>query len=272
MGACGPRVQLPFAAAACWLLGACAAPIAYPRSAELLDGGRTRFRLSSYTVGFADTHAQAEIEGTSDTYSDLSPARTRWNTSGLEWLLGPALSHEGGFDLSLEVCELGALGSLVRVGGELRCAVLQERWGAPFSLAASGAAFSYIQEEREGFRFGLDGSRWIAGWGPLFGAYVDYGTSPREIFDSDLPSLFREIGSDDGSISALRDEWRLAVPLGIALRGGSAGGALAIVTEYTLFARDRRPPTLDTDAGTGTVTSFDQHWAVFLTGSVWVSP
>jgi hypothetical protein len=263
------------------LIGACAAPVAYPRSAELLEGGRTRVRASGPLVGLADTSAQAVLDSSAhETYSDLSAARVRNGAfPGLDWILGPFLSVEGGFDLSLGVCEIGGLLSFLRVGAELRCGLLQERWGAPFSLAASVAGLYPIDlggvlfpmRDRGGFRAGFDGSFRLGGWGPLLGAYVDHGTQRRALLDRRMPMSEDLFFKKYSTIVAVRDEWRLAVPLGVALYGERGGGAIAVIVEHTLSARDRVPPVArgdDLGPYISSVTAFEQHWAVFLAGSV----
>jgi hypothetical protein len=134
-----PQIGANVAAALCCLVSGCTAPIVYPRSADLLDGGRTRFRLGVNAVGVAPTSARVELEpGTSTTISGLSASRAHVGSSW-SWILEPLVSPERGFDVSLDLCETGGLLSFVRIGAELRCGVLQQDSGAPFSLAASSA-------------------------------------------------------------------------------------------------------------------------------------
>jgi hypothetical protein len=260
----------------CCLLGGCTAPVVYPRSADLLDAGRGRLRVAGNFVGIATTSARVESEsGASDTFSDLSASRARSNFPDLDWLFGPVLSLEGGVDLSLGLCEVGGLLSLLRVGAELRCGLLQEDRGAPFSVAASGAYLYpvdvgdlYSMKDRGGFRAGIDSSFRIGNWGPLIGAYVDHGTQRRVLMDSNLPKPDSLFGNQAGEIVALRDEWRLAVPLGATFYGPRGGASIALLTEYTLSARDREAPELTSWDSTGNpVTHFEQHWALFLTAS-----
>lgn len=137
--------------------------------------------------------------------------------SSVSW--SPMIS--GGARGSLGGCEVGGIYQLLRIGGELRCGLLQERWGHPLSVALAGAiALDYGPYTAVFARLGLDASRRFGPVELIADAYLSAGDAYRYLED---PSVVPIEGPLPGSQSVVRREVRLTVPLGIAFRATQLG-------------------------------------------------
>lgn len=272
---------------ACALLGlllvlmanACAAPLVYPRSAELAEAGKFRLRGGT-TAGLVFKQADVVIDGRQLEAYDVVAARDRSNGfPAVDWL-GAVISHELAVDASMGWCEAGSLLSFVRVGAELRCAVLDEDLGAPFSVAASVAAlyqFSIAGLEGDpnpwgSWRAGIDTSVRMTGMTPLLGIYVDHGQQRRELLDDDvLGGSHGDFVYNRHTVVVIRDEWRLASPIGVSwpVRPKLAV-TLGLVPELTLYASPAAESSglYSSDSPDDALIDFDQRWAIFAAVTV----
>ena len=206
---------------------ACMTPI-HPRSAEVA----APLELSWDTHVPLTTLAPGKVTGVG---VENPEAPTRVELSGLSGQLGDGTAATilpFWWELEARVgifapCELGAFAGLLRLGGELRCQVLDEDEGpAPFSLAASGAAaFLPLFERNAGwFRGGVDLSRRFATWSVMTNLYVSRGLEGHRLELGEVPD---NIGFDepdpnqtyDGEsipyVQIARQETRLALALGV---------------------------------------------------------
>jgi hypothetical protein len=272
-------------------LAGCAAPVMHPRTADVLDAHRLRLRGNTVLVAIAPSTAvlQSGDETMTDSgeYSDLWTARqlrTRWPI--VDAVTGVLFSFELQAAYSLfDGCEGGARLGFVRIGAELRCAVLDEDWGAPLSAALSvGAAqqlgyFLVGGRVRNGsyntaprgseLRAGLDLSKRLSGVTPLLNINLGYVRQVRDIV-SGLPSFEGHHFSEAGNIFVERDELRLSLPVGLAFEYEPHSAhdqrtrvMLGVVPELTLQAWERFSAYQEVDGSV--VADFEQHWALYLT-------
>jgi hypothetical protein len=181
-------------------------------------------------------------------------------------------------------CEVGGMLGFVRIGLELRCALLDERDYAPFSAAISAGAAQQIMggfgllilEEGEDYkvgqelRIGLDLSSRGEDVTPLLNVGLGYLLQYREILNGLPVQDDDDAYPDMGEIYVWRDELRLSVPLGLAFEYGDYELAsrgrwtVAVVPEITLAAWNRTTPRHQGLQGTS-VSDFEQVWAIYLT-------
>ena len=178
---------------------ACAAcqPAAFPRTAEVAPHGKIT----------AEVHMQTGAwEPQRTVTADGRELRA-------EAAFFPMLS--GGFRVGVRGCEFGGAYAMTRVLGEVRCGILQERNGAPFSLATSGAiGIDYGPVTRPVGRVGVDLSVRLGPVRPLVDVYLSTADQLRWIEDPWDPP---PDGPVPGSKSVVRTEVRLTVPFGIAI-------------------------------------------------------
>jgi hypothetical protein len=267
----------------------CAAPVMHARTGDVLHKGESRVSIATVLYVQAESSAVLqsadEMATPSGTYDDGSTGRFfRSSSVTQDNVVGPFLSIELRVAHAFfEGCEIGGMLGWVRIGAELRCALLDEREGAPFAAALSGGAAQHLPgaigyllsgETSEDFssgqelRIGLDLSAHGRDVSPLLNVGLGYIHQYREILDG-LPR-FDETPPDLGEIYVWRDELRLSVPIGFALEFGeywdpSNGRVIfAVVPEITLAANNRTTPRYQ-PISSSTVTDFEQTWAVYIT-------
>jgi hypothetical protein len=128
-------------------------------------------------------------------------------------------------------CEVGALLGFFRLGGELRCGLLDETRGAPFSLAAAagGAFLPFYGRGGPWWRAGLDLSRQHQRLLWMLNPYVSRGPEGHQMLLEDYPADYLDTGPDPTHsynaspyLQVVRSEWRLAAAVGVGFLTGSA--------------------------------------------------
>lgn len=222
------------------VLGGCLAPI-HARTAEVAMPGELRMdaHVPLLFVAVGDARAVAPgaegeepraltIEGPSIGMDEVNGAGVFpfwWELSFAFGLFRP--------------CETGVMLGLFRLGGELRCGLVQQRWGQPISLAISAAAAAVPLYDRPGlwWRGGVDLSRWWEHLALIGNLYVTsgpeaylVGSPPEEHWDRPL----EELNADEpgGQLLLSREELRLALALGLGVRA-SRSSTLAFVVGLT---------------------------------------
>ena len=139
--------------------------------------------------------------------------------SSVSWSPIVSVSARG----SLGGCEIGGLYQSLRIGGEVRCGLLQERWGHPLSVALAGlVAVDFGPYTAVFGRIGIDASRRFGPIKLVADACVSAGDAYRYLQDPDDVPIE---GPFPGSQSIVRREVRLTVPLGIAIRTAQLGNS-----------------------------------------------
>lgn len=272
------------------VLAACAAPVAYPRTGAVLQAGHGRLTAAST---WALTYTQARIATPAGTaaqsslspgaYSDNTAQRTDFaagagredfSTQVFQGALAAVFAAEFGFSYSpFGECELGTLVGLVRVGGELRCAVVEEARHQPVSVAMSAAVLKqlWLWDFGPEYRAGLDLSMRSTFRGmridPLINLYLGFGPRHWTIADSRLPDGAPRPGPEFARITQDRQQWTLSIPIGLAAGQGDdsrAGLVLAIVPEFTLAAHNLGPAKYS-GGEPAAVSGFRQFWSLYFT-------
>jgi hypothetical protein len=254
-----------------WLATGCTAPVIHPRTAEVAKPGGFRV-AGGLNHGFAPASVRERTvpvepgapRPVARDYHGSAASAVRGGYTPLS-LLFTGVSAELGLAVGVfRPCELGGLASLLRVGLELRCAVLDEQAGAPFALALAAGALhrtAFINANGFAFRGGLELSSRGPDVSPLFNAYLRYGPTMRMLRSSDMPLGASGWFPRDG-VQVTRDELVLSVPIGVALARGQHL-IFALVPEYTLQARNTE---LECIGCTGwDATGFEQRWALYFT-------
>ena len=168
--------------------------------------------------------------------------------SNIAWF--PILS--GSARGSLGLCEFGGIYQLTRIGGEVRCGLLQERLDHPISIALSGAmTLDYGPYTGWFGRIGFDISRRFGPITPLVDVYLSTGDGMRWMED---PSHPPPDGPVPGAKSIVRRELRMTVPFGFAIKtaqleGGNDAPWVYIVAGGTpWFLLDKGPCQNDNHA------------------------
>lgn len=268
-------VRLPFTSLSLLaLLSACAAPVAYPRSARIQQQGVVQVGLHSnvnytpmeVTVAEPGGAGEQRLRSHPDGFDSSSPRQL----AALPFIAEPHVRMGLGGDF-----ELGGILSAFRGGVELRAAVLDERAGAPLSLALSGALMVTPVIGREprtpAARAGLDASAELDGVTPTLGLYLGYGTHHHDDLSS---GAFDDSGLRGAEVR--RDELRLSVPVGLQLFAGERwdGVTLGVVPEWTLRSAvdaidcGAACSNIQPGAPQPRVTGFRQSHALFITVGV----
>jgi len=180
-------------------------PAAFPRSGEIVPRGQFAADVHLPIVQWEPQ--KVIVPGTNG----------RQLVSSVSW--SPVIS--GAVRGSLGGCEIGGLYQWLRVGGEIRCGLLQERWGHPLSIALGGLlAFDFGIVTAPFGRIGLDVSRRFGPLKLLADVYMSAGDAYRYLED---PSIIPIEGPLPGARAIVRREVRLTVPLGIAIRTAQLG-------------------------------------------------
>jgi hypothetical protein len=259
------------AALLCAVVSACTAPVAYPRTGEVLLAGGLRLSEGT-TGGIAPTTATvAQPPGNvARTYRDLVPAGrydTYW-TKAATLAFTPFFSPEFGFGVApLDGVELGALLGLARAGAELRVGVLGRNGGLVAAAISAGVAKQVVMPPHAvEYRAGLDFSLRTGLVMPLVNVYLAHVPSERGVL---LPEpTTQDPRAHSGMVVSDRDELRLSVPVGIAVWGQDRANDLALnwvialVPEITLASQARKPTYFTEDEKIA--ATLQQTWAVFL--------
>lgn len=177
-------------------------------------------------------------------------------------------------------CEIGSLLGVFRLGGELRCALLDEREGAPLSIAASaGAAYTPLLGRAGPWaRLGVDVSLAAAGAHWMGNLYLTHGIEGHRLFPSDAPDDFADpidAGmSHDGEalpyLQVARRETRIAAAIGW---GPGEGHQTFVLGLAPYFVLDAGPVSYAECGGCARfeAADFDERFGVLLTvGMAWL--
>ena len=251
----------------------------HPRTAELLPegevGGGGTFTVGGYAPGeffLADGRTATGDTAMRSTMHALGYLLyIHLNTAGhvryapLSWL-------ELGWDLGIQ-----------HQGMEVRFALLDERAGAPLSMAASvEAAWRPFEALDAGwFAAGFDLSRRFGVVAPLLNVYLTYGVEAHAL-SIEGTSLHSGCGSfgDPGcgeygpppSPRAVRDELRLNVSAGVSFAvGDEYEGILRVQPYVVLWADDFRSLSCDGCSNTKPV-DFEEVWGMHFTLGLGYTP
>ncbi|MDD9938703.1 MAG: hypothetical protein OXT09_34145 [Myxococcales bacterium] len=259
----------------------CSSPVIAPRTANVRDAGEVAVRLSGHAHR---TEVEARIAAPPDAPADEEQiVRSDRSRTGVE-LLGQAIllpataEAQPAFGIA-DGLELNGLASMRRLGLELRGQLLDERDGAPLSLALSGAGMFGVLSGPEGprARGGLDLSVDADAVLWLLGLYVGYGP---QLYEFSQGGWVRHGGFTPAfDIAVERDEVRLSVPFGIAFpTGRRAAIVLGVAPEWTVQSEVTRArceeagdcrAVLDDDSVVELpITSFSQTFEFFITLSL----
>lgn len=255
------------------LLSACAVPVAMPRTGEVLRPGELRLG-SAALAGVAPTTATA-TSPTQDphTVRGYSPTAVGWssdlgNTIGAVFF-GPEVQASYGL---FEPCELGAFLSFARAGAEVRCGTSRSNRG-PVQLAFSGAIATTTVLDVPGmwWRGGMDLSFGRGDIAPMLNLVVGYVPWRRGV------TYFDKYRTEWTAWSAYRHdrgEYRLSVPVGVAVRGESRDGertatvVVALVPEITFWSRSLEPPLPPEEPDVDIQQTFALFLVVSMSGSI----
>jgi hypothetical protein len=175
-------------------------PAAFPRTADVAPSG--------------GLSAEAHLQALSFEPQTVRLDDGRTLSSPISFAPIAHVALRGGFGGGLGGCEAGGFFAMPRVGGELRCGVLQERLGDPISVAVSGAGgldYGYVFGAFG--RMGVEVSRWFGRIAPMVNLHLSTAEQYRYIEDpEDVPIE----GPFGGAKSIERREIRATLPLGIA--------------------------------------------------------
>lgn len=172
-------------------------PAAFPRTGEVAARGQVTGEVALQAVAYEPQRARLP-DG-------------REITSKVAFF--PAI--HGGVRVGLGGCEVGGVYGMTRVLVESRCGIFQERWGAPLSVALSGAwGLDYGPTFGAFGRIGLDMSVRLGPLRPIVDVYFSQSHELRYVEDSADPPIE---GPLPGSKSVARDELRITVPVGLAI-------------------------------------------------------
>lgn len=255
MGNVPSKLELASAWVLIWALvalsEACAVPVTYGRTGKVLDAGT--MSLAGVTgTGVAPTQGYVtnQSDGAPDRkFEGYSPGAYGPKTSSWVAILSaPAFSGEGSAAISpFGVCEVGGFLGLSRVGGELRCGASILGLDVALSAAAGVSAVGLSAGQALMYRAGLDlspseGFRTRnASLVPLLDVY--FGYIPWQRWAND------ESRSDPGPmgidrVSSNRGEYRLSVPVGLAVLSHHDSGSMranvsfSLIPEITLAHRE----------------------------------
>ena len=221
-----------------------------PRPAEVAAPGQWSFDayVPLGTVGFASVDAVHREPGT----NEQTALSIDGPTTGLEQIVGtgppPFWWEVSGRIGVVAGCELAVMVGFFRLGGEGRCALLDQRKGAPLS-AAVGLAAAYQPFYHRGgpwWRGSLDlskrlGKHYIL----MLNTYVSQGPEGR-ILVGGIPEEYWDLPPDpnvshqaSAAIYAVRDEWRISPALGVGITLKGKYAAVVGVVPYFIVDTDR---------------------------------
>lgn len=217
------------------------------RTGELLEAGHVGVGVSlpvaSYAPGRFETSSGGYAEGNSAQRSVMMP---------LGYLLFHAFDSVGHLHYApLAWLELGLSAGAQQQGLDVRFALLDERAGAPLSLAVglAGAFRPFDALDRGFYALGFDASRWFGDVAPLLDVWVSYGPEAHAVSLEETP-LVRECGGfgEEGCgeygpprhARAVRDELRLAMAFGVAFRASEVHRVTLALQPYVTLATPGR--------------------------------
>ena len=258
----------------------CGAPVTYPRSAEIYEGPRyavhTNVSHGNATASFERDATDGSMAVETTEYEGHASSPLWGENSGLrltEVLFN--LDGEVGF-APTEWLYFGMSLSLQASGAELRMQALSERDGKPLSATFALGALtpSFVGDDGVGARFGLDLSRTFDGFELVLGGYGSW--EPRErnmhadnfVFPSNETPRWH-IGRT--GLTVLRNEWKVSIPFGVAMRLGDSKLIFGVVPEVTLDAH-LVESVCTGPCGVGTLSDYEQDFALYITLSGVVEP
>jgi hypothetical protein len=164
----------------------------YPRTAEVLPDKRLALGYNLHTMV-------------------IEPQQVvRQDRSKVDSVVGFFPDMEGNARFGTGTCEIAlAYAPVLSAIAEVRCPIVQERWGAPISVAFSGAAGATKLLSSSGAapnaRIGIDISHRIGNVVPLIDIYLSTGTGAHYITTSTFNTSNLE-----------RQEVRLTIPIGVS--------------------------------------------------------
>ena len=196
-------------------------------------GGAAFSLAASSTIGLGKADARLE---------DGSRGTTTGNSGPIAVFPGSILP---GLEMNFRFavfprCEMGFFFPYLRLGGELRCAILDEKLHSPVSLAGSVALGYLPMRGGPWVRTGFDLSHRFKKVAPLFNVYLTYGPVGHALGLGGVPS---DGGGGQGSWAwILRDELRLEMAVGLAIqtegkRNFSADVFFGVAPHVVLYTR-----------------------------------
>lgn len=174
-------------------------PAAFPRTAEVAPRG----------------HITSEVAIQAVAYEPQRVVNSLGRPLGSNVAFFPIIS--GAVRVGFGGCEGGGVYAMTRLLGEIRCGLLQERRGAPFSLALSGAfGLDYGPYLGPVARIGLDASVRLGPLRPLVNVYLSSSRELRYVEDH-APEVPPIEGPMPAAATVQRNEIRITVPLGLAI-------------------------------------------------------
>lgn len=175
-------------------------PAAFPRTAEVAPRGRIAIEGAMQVVA----------------YEPQRVVKTNGRPLGSNVAFFPLLTV--GVRAGFGGCEVGGIYAMTRLLAEIRCGLLQERRGDPFSLATSGGFgidYGYAGLRPVG-RIGLDASIRLGRLRPLVNVYLstNYGLRYVEDHAPEKPPIE---GPLPASEAIVRNEVRITIPFGLAI-------------------------------------------------------
>ena len=218
------RALFPVAVvAAAVTAGACASALR-PRTAEVMDPGRAAFSIAAnatFGLGYVDLELP---EGERKTLKGNSGA-----LGDFPFTLMPAIEMGLRFGI-FPRCELGLMFPYLRLGGEIRCAILDERKMSPVSLAGSVGAAYLVWRGGPYVRAGFDVSRRFKTkhpLAPMLNLYVSYGPQGHALGMSSKEVPFAGGAEQAPWAWILRDEVRLEMAVGMSITAKEEHGMKA---------------------------------------------
>jgi hypothetical protein len=239
-----------------------------PRTADVL--GRRELAFSTHLpmgayapgrVGIEDERGSHLAAGNSG--SALAPGHLLIMTG---FLAGIELGVRAGLGAG---CEAGLMLGYVRVGAEVRCAVVDEDSGQPLSVAVAGAGGYSFRGDGGFARLGLDVSRRFGTSGPLLNLALSRGPEVHQV-NLDVPSY----DSHSGAVAeVVRDELRWTSLVGYGFHVPQPAQEhvgtvyLGVAPYFTLRAEEPRRLECHACLPEARLTSFDEDWGiVFVVG------
>lgn len=240
-------------------------PAAFPRTADIAPPGEFAIAIS------ANAGTLEPMQATVRPSAEARSLETQHGLLALPYGFDPMMSFGGWvgmIELSARLglfdpCEGALQASLLRPGLEMRCRLVRESARTPVSIAVSSGVFYSTFGGGPWGRVGVDVSRWLGEWAPIFGAYLSAGPERHgfkiDIAPQNTDNVYDEFGGGP-YVYAVRKELRLSLPIGVAYSSDKKSRYIVGVVPYMIpwtsaFARERCIECGDADAN-GLVASY----------------